>query len=289
MAFKFFEDKRKTPVNIYKKGSKTEKIQRKQFKAVTDIAKAATEGADKYLGGAGARKIGRGIEAIVAPVIAGREHHKRELFKKLPFQPPGYTQEGIGPYDDPVYRNSSKFLKATDLSGKKKKKNSSLGNLQKSFEKHIRNIPRQYQRGNLDITFDNSVNQDSRDAFLQDPVRPTAQIDRFRRGRVQGKLFRPDYNWNKSKEKPDTNRSIREQKVTRLQNKGALEQLREKLKSPLAMAQVAELERDGELAPLLQSLLRKRVKGIDSFYDIDDEEEYTQSRYKSMFGNFFNE
>jgi len=97
-----FKDKRKKPVNIYAKGSATQKIAEKQFAPVAAAARTSTDIADKYLGGAGTRKmlgaIGRGAKAVAAPVIAGREHQKERMKQIQPFQSPGVNKEGAGAF-----------------------------------------------------------------------------------------------------------------------------------------------------------------------------------------------
>ena len=58
-----------------------------------------------------------------------------------------------------------------------------------SIPTSLRTAPqRSFSRGNLDITFDPSVDQAAQQRFLENPVRPTAQIDRFeaRRGMDDG-------------------------------------------------------------------------------------------------------
>jgi len=53
---------------------------------------------------------------------------------------------------------------------------------------------KKYEVGNMDVTFDPSVPQEQREAFMQDPVRPSAQIARRGARRSSGRtLIRPDY------------------------------------------------------------------------------------------------
>ncbi len=64
----FFQDKRK-PVSIYKKGSATEKAQRKMNKAVERTFQGAANIAETAAGGAGLRKTGQAVKkAVIDPV-----------------------------------------------------------------------------------------------------------------------------------------------------------------------------------------------------------------------------
>ena len=69
-------------VNIYAEGTPTVKAQSKMNNTFAGVAEDATNVADKFLGGAGARKIGRGVAKVVKPITNARENQKQFFSNK---------------------------------------------------------------------------------------------------------------------------------------------------------------------------------------------------------------